>query len=289
MGLTQSFPRPVQDTIRDRISVRGYEHREISPEIIAKVNGFMHRIPNLFDTQIRLEILQISSLEKDEFLKLGSYSVIRGTNTFLVAGMPKVKMNLVNAGYVMEQVVLFAQALGLGSCWLASTFNREAFIKAMQLQGNEVMPVIISLGYPQKGIDMIGGIFRTLANSRTRKAWKELFYQNDFFSTLNNENTDPFADALEMVRMSPSAVNHQPWRIVRQADQFHFYIFRKILPENKRKVGFNNAYIDCGISMAHFALTNEANGIKGDWFLQEPEIAGKTDEHTYVASWKPSA
>jgi nitroreductase len=51
---------------------------------------------------------------------------------------------------------LFAQALGLGSCWLASTFNREAFIKAMQLHGNEVMPVIISLGYPQKGMDMIG-------------------------------------------------------------------------------------------------------------------------------------
>ena len=90
--------------------------------------------------------MQISSLEKDEFLKLGSYSVIRGTNTFLVAGMPKVKMNLVNAGYVMEHVVLYAQALGLGTCWLARTFNREAFIKAMQLKGNEIMPVIISMG-----------------------------------------------------------------------------------------------------------------------------------------------
>jgi hypothetical protein len=198
-------------------------------------------------------------------------------------------MNLVNAGYVMEQVVLFAQALGLGSCWLASTFNREAFIKAMQLHGNEVMPVIISLGYPQKGMDMIGGIFRTIANSRTRKAWKDLFYQNDFSTPMTKENADPYTEALEMVRMSPSAVNHQPWRIVRQADQFHFYIFRKILPVHKRKVGFNNAYIDCGICMAHFALTNEASGIAGDWFLQEPEIAGKTDEYTYVVSWKPSA
>jgi hypothetical protein len=37
--------------------------------------------------------------------------------------------------------------------------------------------------------------------------------------------------------------------------------------------------------MAHFAMTNEANGNAGDWFLREPEIAGKTDEHTYVASW----
>jgi nitroreductase len=237
MGLTQNFPRPVQEAIRERISVRGYEHREIPHEIISQVNSFMLRIPNLFDTQIRLEIMQISSLEKDEFLKLGSYSVIRGTNTFLVAGMAKVKMNLVNAGYVMEQVVLFAQALGLGSCWLASTFNREAFIKAMQLQGNEVMPVIISLGYPQKGMDMIGGIFRTFANSRTRKAWKDLFYQNDFSTPLTKESADPYTEALEMVRMSPSAVNHQPWRIVRQANQFHFYIFRKILPENKRKLG----------------------------------------------------
>lgn len=287
MGLTQLFSQPVQESIRERISIRGYEHREIPEEMIAQINAFMHRVPNLFDTQIRMEILRISSLEKDAYLKLGSYSVIRGTNTFLSAVLPKGKLNLVNAGYVLEQVVLYAQALGLGSCWLAISFNRDAFIKAMKVQGNEVMPVIISLGYPQKGLDMIGGIFRTIANSRTRKSWRELFFQDNLLTPLGKIPEIAYTEALEMVRLAPSGVNRQPWRIVKQGDLFHFYIYRKTLPENKRKSGYNMAYLDCGISMAHFELCLETHGKLGNWTFQEPEMSGKTDEHAYVASWSP--
>ena len=285
MGLMQNFPRPIQEFIKERISIRGYDNHEIPEELLEKINSFMYRLSNLFEAQLRMEILQISSFEKDEYLKLGSYKVIRGTNTFLAAAHPKDKLNLLNAGYVMEHVVLYAQALGLGTCWLSLTFNRDAFIKALQLKGNEIMPVIISMGFPQTGIDLIGGYYRTLVKSRTRKPWKELFFADDFFHQLSRHSAGIFADSLEMVRLSPSGYNHQPWRIIKQGDLFHFYIFRKILPENKRKAGFNMAFLDCGICMAHFALTNEANGIAGHWFLQEPDIAGKTDEHTYVASW----
>jgi len=289
MGLSQSFSRPVRDLIKERISIRGYDDREIPPEIIGKINNFMHRLPNLFDAQLRMEILQISSLEKDAYLKLGSYKVIRGTNTFLAVAHPKDKRNLLNAGYVVEHVVLYAQSLGLGTCWLSLTFNRDAFASALQLKGNEIIPVIVSMGYPQTGIDLIGGYYRTLAKSRTRKPWKELFFDEDFSHPLSRQNAGEFSLALDMVRLSPSGYNHQPWRILKQGERFHFYIFRKILPENKRKTGFNMAFLDCGICMAHFELIAQTNGLIGEWIQQDPLLPNQSKELTYVASWKPLA
>ena len=288
MGLTQFIPLPVQDLIRSRISIRGYDQQVIPIETIKAINSFIPRIPPLFDAQLRIEILQIPSMEKDSYLKIGSYSVIRGTNTFIAAAHPKGKMNLLNAGYALEHVVLYAQSLGLGTCWLVSTFNRDAFTQAMQMRGNEILPAIVSLGYPQQGIDLIGGIYRTIANSRTRKTWKDLFFDGNFSTSLKTGAAGIMAEALEMVRLAPSAYNRQPWRIVRDGEVFHFFIYRRTPPADKPKPGYNVAYIDCGICMAHFELTAEANGISGRWVVQEPDIAGKTDELTYVASWIPT-
>jgi len=288
MSLTQYFPIPVQNAIRSRISIRGYDQQVIPNETIKAINSFIPRILHLFDAQLRVEILQIPTLEKDAYLKIGSYSVIRGTNTFLAAAHPKGKLNLLNAGYALEHVVLYAQALGLGSCWLVSTFNRDAFTQAMQMRGNEILPAIISLGYPQQGVDLIGGIFRTIANSRTRKTWKDLFFDEDFNNTLKKDNAGKMTEALEMVRLAPSAYNRQPWRIVRDGERYHFFIYRRTPTAGKPKPGYNVAYIDCGIGMAHFELTAEANGISGKWFIEEPEVAGKTNELTYVVSWFPA-
>jgi nitroreductase len=286
MVMIQYYPQPIQDVIRSRISIRAYDQQVIPHEITSAINNFIPRVPILFDGQLRVEILQIPSLEKDAYLKLGAYSMIRGTNTFLAATHPKGKMNLLNAGYVLEHAVLYAQALSLGSCWLVSTFNRDPFTQAMQMRANETLPAIVALGFPQPGVDLIGGIVRTMANSRTRKNWKELFFDGDFNRPLEKESAGKFADALDMLRLAPSANNRQPWRIVKDGRQFHFFIYRPTPPSDKPKPGYNVAYIDCGIGMAHFELTNQANGIPGRWVQQEPQIAGKTGELTYVTSWQ---
>jgi nitroreductase len=66
-----------------------------------------------------------------------------------------------------------------------------------------------------------------------------------------------------MVRLAPSAVNSQPWRVVMDGRSFHFYaaptryyIFGKsdFLRSN-----------DLGIAMAHFALACRELGLDGKW------------------------
>ena len=186
MNIKEKFNRPIQEIIQSRISIRSYDSRDIPADTIEKINKFSESISGLFDYKIRVKIVHVPTLQKDIELKLGTYGVIRGTNYFIAAAHEKGKFNLVNAGYVLELIVLYATSLGLGTCWLAGTFNRSAFFQAMQLQPGEVLPVIIALGYPQEQkLHLIDSVFRTFAKSRTRKSWDQIYFDENFQTPLS--------------------------------------------------------------------------------------------------------
>jgi hypothetical protein len=79
-----------------------------------------------------------------------------------------------------------------------------------------------------------------------------------------------------MVRLAPSASNHQPWRIVRVNDDFHFFIQRKksLKPGStlNRLLGMADLQrVDMGIAMAHFNLALQSQGINCKWeVLNDP-------------------
>src|SRR5665648_42299 len=198
MSINENFNKPIHEIIQSRISIRSYESRDIPADTIEKINNFSESITGLFDYQIRVKIVHVPTLQKDVELKLGTYGVMQGTNYFIAAAHDKGKLNLVNAGYVLELIVLYATSLGLGTCWLAGTFNRSAFSQAMQLKPGEVLPVIIALGYPQvQKLHLIDSVFRTFAKSRTRKSWDQIFFDENFQTPLSLSGAGRYADAFE--------------------------------------------------------------------------------------------
>lgn len=285
MSINENFNKPIHEIIQNRISVRSYESRDIPVQIIKEIENFSASISGLFNGQIRIKIVHVPTLQKDVELKLGTYGVIRGTNYFIAAAHEKGKLNLVNAGYILEQIVLFATSLGLGTCWLAGTFNRSAFSQAMQLQTGEVLPVIIALGYPQvQKLHLIDSVFRTFAKSRTRKPWDQIFFDEDFETPLAQSGAGLYANAFEMLRWAPSASNKQPWRILKKGNEFHFYIYRP-LPKNK-KIPFSNLpFLDLGIGLSHFELSANELGLKGEWQIKKPQVELLPEQLTYVVSW----
>jgi len=73
-----------------------------------------------------------------------------------------------------------------------------------------------------------------------------------------------------MVRRAPSASNRQPWRIVRDGNNFHFYICR-----NKgygKLFNYDIQKLDVGIAMCHFDLTALESGIQGKWTEMNPGL-----------------
>ena len=59
--------------------------------------------------------------------RLGTYGIIKGASTFLGVSIPDTKLAPLAAGYEFENLILLATHMGLGTVWLAATFNRESF------------------------------------------------------------------------------------------------------------------------------------------------------------------
>ena len=58
------------------------------------------------------------------------------------------------------------------------------------------------------------------------------------------------ADALKAVQWAPSAVNRQPWRVVRVGDDFHFFEKRDLAGGGRYR--WDVQKIDVGIAVCHF-------------------------------------
>lgn len=281
MSNQTKFGKPVAEIISTRISVRNYRNEILPDDVINKLNNYIRDISSLFDVRLRIEII-IPEIAKDMDVKLGTYGVIRGTSYFFALAVEKSELYLEYAGDILEHVVLYATSLGLGTCWLAG-FKRSEFARAVSLRDNELLPVIIAVGYPKEGLDVLGLIRRSFAGSKSRKPWNELFFNKDFSNSLSSEEAGEFSDALEMLRLAPSASNKQPWRVVQAGNRYHFYI--KHNPGYSVSRDFDIQHMDIGIGMCHFQLAAEESGLRGKWEIAMPVMKDIPPYIDYVISW----
>ena len=59
--------------------------------------------------------------------------------------------------------------------------------------------------------------------SKKRDAFSSLFHKDDFYTPLTKKDAGIYSDALEAVRLAPSSLNCQPWRVVLNDEGLHFY------------------------------------------------------------------
>lgn len=286
------FDAPVSDLIRRRFSCRTYspepiggnERNRLEDTIAAYACGPL-------GSPLRFHLIAATAEDNLSLRGLGTYGFIRGATGFLIGSAPRTGNYLEDFGYRMEQIILLAADLDLGTCWLGGTFTRSGFASKIPLGKGEVIPAVASIGHiadPEKA--RRGGI-RRLAGSQRRLPWDRLFYQNAFGVPLTRETAGPYAEPLEMVRLAPSASNKQPWRILRAGNEWHFYL--------QRTPGYREGFfqrflhladlqrVDMGIAMCHFELAARELGLRGEWIAHEP-AAGKPDSLTeYCITWSP--
>lgn len=281
----QIFDKPVVDIIRFRSSVRTYINQPLSAAIKEQINQYVSELQGQLDIKARFQLIDADVALKESGVKLGTYGMIKGASSFMAAAVAKDRSSngMERLGYLFEKIVLFATSIGLGTCWLAGTFSREEFARAINLKDDEVLPVITPLGYAKKNMRLQDRMVKLIVGSRKRKSWEELFYSADFKNSLSQSEAREYSVPLEMVRLAPSASNHQPWRIVKGNDAFHFYLSRT--KGYKTRYGFDIQKIDIGIAMCHFELTSVERDLTGRWVIQRPDIEEIPDNTEYIASW----
>jgi hypothetical protein len=266
--------------IEERISVRTFDNSDLKISDFNELNEYISMITNEVVTPIKFKLIH-SQLESTQNIKLGTYGFINGTNNFIVGIIEKNKTNPVEFGYLMEKVVLFATGLGFGTCWLGGTFNRSQFESVLNLEEHESIGVLIAIGYKKDRQTLFEKAVRYAAKSNQRKPWEELFYLDNLETPLSRSTNDPYEKVLEMVRIAPSASNKQPWRIIKQDNNYHIYLCRT---PGYGIMEFDLQMNDIGIAMCHFELSAREMGLDGKWIKLDQ--LNQYDSLEYITSWE---
>ncbi|OEH86891.1 nitroreductase [Desulfuribacillus stibiiarsenatis] len=285
MALTKKvFAKPMTDIITERISVRTYNPKGLTETVRNDLIEYGKTIIPPFQSKIRFEIIENDGIADSTKGKIGTYGVIKGSKYYIAAVVENGEKNLEDIGYTLEQLILYATSKGLGTCWLGGTFTKSSFERMVQLKEHEILPIITPVGYPAENKSLIERMMRYLANSKNRKPWEELFFNQDVQSPLIQEEASSYKDVLEMVRLAPSASNKQPWRVVKVDNQWHFYLAHN--RTYSKAMRYNLQRIDLGIAMCHFELTASELGLQGSWQIQSNYPSVNSMDWEYIATWQ---
>lgn len=269
------FKKSVTDVIKARSSWRTYNKTPLEIDTKSSLLEFIEdNNTGLFGSKIRFELIDHNGNGN----KLGTYGFIAGAPHFLVGALKDSPMKMEDYGYVMEKIILYATDMGLGTCWLGGTFTRGSFAEAINLQEDESIPAITPIGHTPSERRSIGKFMRWAAKAKKREPWEELFYSKDFRTPIQKNKVGEYSTALEMIRLGPSASNKQPWRIVLDDDQVHFFCQGRNVSVYQR--------LDLGIAMCHFDLTMKEQDLQGSWIKFEQHLGFEVDDKSYIASWE---
>lgn len=128
---------------------------------------------------------------------------------------------LENIGFLLQQMDLYLQTLGLGVCWLG--MGRMNPKTTTQADGMKFV-IMLAFGHPK------GDQLRHDLKGFKRKSMEKI-----------TDKPDP---RLEPARLAPSAVNSQPWYFTHEGNTIHVHCSKKASP------------LDAGIALAHLYVAN---------------------------------
>ena len=159
---------------------------------------------------------------------------------------------LLNVGFMYQQLDLYAQSIGLGTCWvgLGNLTDKESAPEGMKLA------VMMAIGLPDNVPE------RTAADFK-RKPMADIADRPD--------------DRLEALRLAPSATNSQPWYVTHEGDTLH--LFREELGRIKQRTHGRMNKIDMGIGLCHLYAEHPET-----FCFWREEHAPKVEGQIYIGS-----
>ncbi len=164
---------------------------------------------------------------------------------------PSDPVSLEKIGYYGERLVLLATTLGLGSCWVAGTFDRKQ--TTCEVPEGEALHDVIPLGIAMKEVPFKQRSIRKAIRAKSKRQAK--LYVGP---TGLAEAPAWVQKGIDAVWKGPSAVNEQP--VVFEQETYGAPL-RAALPRVRRDM----VYTDLGIAKLHFELAASAAGAPGAW------------------------
>lgn len=212
----------IWEAIQARHSVRAYLDKPIGSPLLQKLQDTVEECNRESGLKIRL-VCNDPQAFSSFLAHYGKFSCVK--NYFALVG-EKCENLSEKAGYYGERLVLYAQTLGLNTCWVAVSFAKGKTEKKLQLAQNEKLVCVIALGYGE-----------TQGVPHKCKQEKQVCRTKDF-----NKMPEWFQRGVRAALLAPTAVNQQ---------KFLFELVGKGKVRARQTGGFCRG-LDLGIIKYHF-------------------------------------
>ncbi len=258
----------IRSAIRRRISIRHYESRPVPEDVLQSVVKAGENSVALDDgIRIRFHLVKEGRLVAERMTPLTGTRLLFGSAPhFIIATSEEKPLFMLNMGFRMEQMILFATQHSLGTCWVGGMFTEERIGGFLGLGGGERVIALTPLGYPDTSF--YGRVAHDVIelgamNFGRRKPLQQIAFGPDWGSPLETGDKE-LLEALECARLAPSWVNAQPWRFLVTGKKIIAVADAKGRYSSIRD-GKHYYRLDVGIAMAHFFLAAKEMGWSGSW------------------------
>ncbi len=265
------------DLVTTRRSVRTFDGSDISKEELEELKDYAAKVVNPLDIPVRFEFI-----EKDA--NGLSSPVLSGEKIYVSAMMKPAPNADVAYGFAFQDLLMHAHEKGFGTVWIGGTMPRDKFEKASGLSDGEVMPCMSPLGKEAPKMSIKEGLMRRGVKADSRYDFEKLFFLNSFETPLSESESmaREINVMLKAVRLAPSAVNKQPWRVVVGDNVAHFY--------EKKDKGFDTGdydlqKIDVGIALYNFCREGKEEGKDMKFEIADPRLP-VSEGVEYIASYR---
>jgi len=130
-----------------------------------------------------------------------SYGMLSGVKSYVaLIGKKDDYLNQEKLGYYGEWLILHATALGLGTCWVGGTFDRNSC--TVELGVDESIVCAITVGNVEENLSGKERFIHRLIHRKSKTI--DQMYVSD------GTVPDWFISGMEAVQMAPSSINRQP-------------------------------------------------------------------------------
>lgn len=235
------------DAVEKRTSRRTYLPQGIPAQDAEKLEELAKRCNA--ESGLRIRLVQDGGRLYRGFT--GSYGIFKGVQSyFALVGEKETPHFLEKAGYYGEFLVLESTALGLGTCWVAGTYDRKTCEQELGLAAGEELACIIPVGtvpaektLKEKAVSLTG---------RGRKPFGE-------WITPSEALPDWVAKGVAAAIRAPSAMNRQPVHFLYRDGRVTASV-----PDPKSHQG-----LDLGIACANFEVAATFAGADQKWEFTE--------------------
>ena len=214
----------ISEAIKERHSVRAYTDKKIEGEVlfalenkIAEING-----------ESGLNVQLVLNEEKAFGGRMARYGKFSGVKNYIAMVGKKGADLSEKVGYYGQKLVLFAQTLGLNTCWVALTYKKVK--TAYKIEEGEKLALVIAIGYgATQGVPHKSKSINAVSNA-------------------GEDSPEWFVNGVKAALLAPTATNQQKF----------FFTLKDGEVTAKPGRGFY-AKVDLGIVKYHFEL---GSGVK---------------------------